>query len=61
MKRTALAAALLTATPVLTLVSQAAAPAYTVKALTLTTTVAAEGALGSPAASSTPTSTRRQA
>jgi ABC-2 type transport system ATP-binding protein len=46
MKRTALAAALLTATPVLTLVSHAAAPAYTVKALTLTTTVAAEGALG---------------
>ena len=46
MKRTALLAALVAATPVLGLVSHAETPAYTVKALTLTTTVAAEGALG---------------
>jgi predicted acyl esterase len=46
LKRTALLAALVAATPVLGLVSHAETPAYTVKALTLTTTVAAEGALG---------------
>ena len=49
-RRPALALALLTALPVLPVVSGAlaATPAYTVKALTITTTVASESALGTP-------------
>jgi putative CocE/NonD family hydrolase len=46
LKRTALLLALVTAVPGLAVVSQAATPAYTVKSLTITTTVAPEGALG---------------
>ncbi len=46
MKRTALAVALVAAVPVLTVVSHADTAGYTVKALTITTTVAPEGALG---------------
>jgi predicted acyl esterase len=46
LKRIALATAVVAAAPVLAVASQAAPPAYTVKALTLTTTVAPEGALG---------------
>jgi ABC-2 type transport system ATP-binding protein len=45
-RRLALATALVAATPLLALTSQAAPPAYTVKALTFTVTVAPEGALG---------------
>jgi LPXTG-motif cell wall-anchored protein len=50
-RRTALPLALLTALPVLAAVpgAHAAAPAYTVKALKITTTVASESALGTPA------------
>jgi len=46
LKRIALATAVVAAAPVLTLVSHAASPSYTVKSLTITTTVAPEGALG---------------
>ncbi len=50
MKRTVLAShlavAIVAVAPLATYVSHAAAPAYTVKALTITTTVAPEGALG---------------
>ncbi|MGB8649884.1 MAG: CocE/NonD family hydrolase [Mycobacteriales bacterium] len=47
-RRPALALALLVSAPLLTVVSHAATPAYTVKALTITTTVASESALGGP-------------